>query len=411
MAGADHPLWLCVHRLDFMSSVQQKILDKLLWKGKSKWLLAGAVMGAFLGLWLLLSSAQFYFDMRQLLEGDANPGDRFVQINKKVNLFNTLGAKAVFDEEDIQEIRHQSFITDVGVFTANGFKAGAYSDMLGFYTELFFESVPSEFLDANEPGFRWSEGQQDIPVILSKDYLALYNFGFAPSQGLPQVTPATIQRLKMDVRISGNGRQQTFGGRIVGFSDRINSILVPPEFMDWANHNFGDGNSEPSRLILQVTNPMSKELQAFLKKNNYEVSAGRLIGGQFGVLLRVVMAVVMAFALLILLLSVLIFMLNFQLLVAESAADIRLLLETGHFPKQISGLLSRKFVLLFSGILAGVLVCMFAMRYWLLQYFENQGFTLKTGLNPWVCMLGLGFACLLVVVNFTNIKRSVARLT
>jgi hypothetical protein len=393
-----------------MAHSHQKILNKLLWKGKNKWLIAGAVFGTFLGFFLLLSALQFYFDVNYLLEGDANPGDRYLQINKKVSLFNTLGVKAVFDEEEIRKIREQPFVEDIGIFTANDFKAGAYSDMLGFYTEMFFESVPDQFLDIDEPKFRWSEGQKDVPVLISRDYLALYNFGFAPSQGLPQVTPSTIQRLKMDVRISGNGRQQTFGGKIVGFSDRINSILVPPAFMEWANKNFGGGGQPPSRLILKVENPLSKELKSFLKENSYEESSGRLIGGQFGILLNLVLGIVMVLGMLILLLSVLVFILNFQLLIAQGAADIRLLLETGHFPRQVSNLLNRKLAFLFGGVILAVFGILIAARMGFVNYFENQGFALSAGLNFWVWAAGIGFSVLLLAINFINIRKSVLKL-
>ncbi len=393
-----------------MASTHLKILNKLLWKGKNKWLIAGAVLGAFLGLFLLLSAFQFYFDVNYLMKGDANPGDHYIQINKKVNLFNTLGVKAVFDEAEIQQIRSQEFIEEVGVFSANDFKAGAYSDMLGFYTELFFESVPDQFLDIDEPKFRWSEGQNEVPVLISRDYLALYNFGFAPSQGLPQITPSTIQRLKMDIRISGNGRQQTFNGKIVGFSDRINSILVPPAFIEWANLNFGGGGLPPSRLILKVENPLSKELKIFLKENSYEESSGRLIGGQFGVLLNLVLGIVMVLGLLILLLSVLVFVLNFQLLIAQGAADIRLLLETGHYPRQISNLLNRKLAILFGGVIIAVFGILIAARLGFVHYFENQGFALNAGLNFQVWLTGIAFSGLLVIINFINIRKSVLKL-
>ncbi|MBI5914383.1 MAG: hypothetical protein HY842_03335, partial [Bacteroidetes bacterium] len=256
----------------------------------------------------------------------------------------------------------------------------------------------------------WSQGQNTVPVLISKDYLALYNFGFAPSQGLPQVTPATVSKLNMELRLSGSGRQKTFNGRIVGFSDRINSILVPPDFMKWANENFGGDGGQTSRLILKVKNPLSKEFQAFLAEKNYEVSTGRLIGSQFGVLLRVVLGVVWAMGLLILTLSMLVFTLNFQLLVAQSAPEIRLLLETGHFPRQISGLLGKRFTTMFGGVLLAVFLAMLALRVWQVQYFENQGFELTSGLHFWVWALGGGFCILLLLVNLANIRRSVSNL-
>lgn len=394
-----------------MTNPTKTILRKILWDGKSKWLLFGAILGSFIGLFLLLSTFQFYLDVQRLLRGDANPGDQYVQINKKVNLFNTLGVKSTFTDEDIKELESKSFVQSVGKFTANDFKAGASSDMLGFYTELFFESVPNDFLDVREPEFRWSEGQNNVPVLISKDYLALYNFGFAPSQGLPQVTPSTIGKLNMEISISGQGKKQSFNGRIVGFSDRINSILVPPEFMVWANSNFGGELGLSSRLILKVQNPLSKEFQDFLKEKGYEVSAGRLIGSQFGVLLKIVLAVLWAMGLLILALSMLVFTLNFQLMIAQSRPEIQLLLETGHYPAQISGLLTKRFSIQFVAIVVAVFASLFALRFWQVGYFEKQGFDLKAGLDIKVLAVGLAFCTLLLIINVINIRGSVNKLT
>ncbi|MEK7256764.1 MAG: hypothetical protein AAB316_18565, partial [Bacteroidota bacterium] len=388
--------------------------------------LAGAILGAFLGLLLMLNALQFYLDLQRLLSGDANAGDQFVQVNKKVNLFNTLGVSSAFSAKEIAEIERQPFVEKAGVFTSNQFRTTAYSDMLGFYTELFFEALPAEFLDVDEPKFRWSEGQNEIPVIISKDYLALYNFGFAPSQGLPQVTASTIKKLVMDVKISGNGREVIFQGRIVGFSERINSILVPQAFMDWANQHFsskqllepqsdknpleGAGGDGAARLILKVDNPMAKDFQAFLKEKNLEVSTGRLIGGQFGVLFQAVLAVVAAFGGLILLLSALVFVLNFQLLVAQNASEIKLLLEIGYKQSVVAGVLSKRFAWMLTGLLLAVFAALLTGRYFLVKYFENQGFEMKTLPDGWVWMAAIGIGILLLALNFSNIRRSVARL-
>lgn len=388
-----------------------KILNKILWKGKSKWLLLGAALGTFIGLFLLLSTLQFYFDIQKLLKGDANPSDQFVQINKKINILNTLGIKAGFDENEIDELKTKPFIEAVGKFTANDFRVGASSDMLGFYTELFFESVPNDFLDVNQPSFRWSEGKNDVPVLISKDYLALYNFGFAPSQGLPQLTPSTVEKLNMELTISGQGKKQSFNGKIVGFSDRINSILVPAEFLTWANANFGDEPGTASRLILKVQNPMSKEFQAFLNEKGYEVSTGRLIGSQFGVLMKIVLTVLWTMGLLILTLSMLVFMLNFQLLIAQSKPEIRLLLETGHYPRQISRLLSKRFSIQFCVIILFVLAGLIAMRIWQVSYFGKQGFELTSGIDLKVWGIALIFTALLFFTNLLNIRRAVLKAT
>ena len=187
----------------------------------------------------------------------------------------------------------QDFIASVGKFTPSTFQVSASSSMMGFYTELFFEAVEDEYLDIHPRKFKWKEGQQEIPVIISRDYLALYNFGFAPSQGLPQFTPSTIGKVAVDVIIRGNGNRRTFKGRIIGFSDRINSIIVPDNFLAWSNKQFGSSaKSDPSRIILKTDNPYSTELQDLLDKKNYEVSSGKLIGGKLTALLQGVISAI-----------------------------------------------------------------------------------------------------------------------
>ncbi|MCR9289567.1 hypothetical protein OAF63_07335 [Saprospiraceae bacterium] len=387
------------------------LLHKILWEGKSKWQVLGAAIGAFIGLLLMLTAVQLYFDLQKLLDGEANPNDQYVQVNKKVNVFNTFGVKSTFTEAEIEEIESQEFVQKIGNFTPNQFKANATSKMMGFYTELFFESVPDAFLDLKEPKFRWSKGQKELPIIVSRDYLALYNFGFAPSQGLPQFTPNTIKKVSIDINISGNGLRQTFEGRVVGFSDRINSVLVPLDFMDWANNTFGKGNaSESSRLILQVDNPMASELENFIEDKGYEVSSGRLIGGQFGILLKILVGAIATIGFLVLLLSILIFILNFQLVISRASEEIRLLLQLGYKTKQISKVLTKNVLKLYGVVMVSVLFVLFISRIFLVGWMETQGFQLSTNLSVLTYLVIIAISGLFLIINFRNIDKNVKRL-
>ena len=72
--------------------------------------------------------------------------------------------------------------------------------------------------------------------------------------------------VNLDIRISGDGRREVFKGNIVGFSNRLNTILVPETFMRWANESFAPGTkSEPSRLIVEVNNPTETVLLNILR--------------------------------------------------------------------------------------------------------------------------------------------------
>jgi len=382
------------------------LLKKILWDNQNPRQIWGAVLGAFLGLFLLLSAIQLFHDIRSLTEGKGE--DRYVLINKKVNIFNTLGASSAFTAEEIDTLAQQDFIDGIGKFTPNTFKVSASSSMMGFYTELFFEAVEDDYLDIHPRKFKWKDGQQEIPVIISRDYLALYNFGFAPSQGLPQFTQNTIKKVSVDITLKGRGLRQTFNGRIVGFSDRINSVLVPQNFMDWANNKFGNINKKSvSRLILATDNPYSPTLQQFLKDNNFEVASGKLIGGQVGMVINIVLGLVAFIGLIITILSLLVFMLNFELIISRSHTDIGLLMQLGYQPKQVSALLVQRLLRIFGAVLVAAFLLLLIGHFFLSKWLVSQSFTIPTELHWQVYVATLIIGGLFFVVNKQSINRKV----
>ena len=386
------------------------MLKKLFQKNRNPFQIVGAAVGAFLGLFLLLLSLQIYFDFQKILRGSSD-GDNYITINKPVSLANTFLGKSVFSEANIKEIENQSNdigTEGVGIFTPNRFKVGASSRMMGFYTELFFESIPESFIDVQDSKFRWYESQNEIPIIMSKDYLALYNFGFALSQGLPQFTPSTISQVSVDITIRGKGREQVFAGRIIGFSERINSILVPERFMKYANDNFGDQpDIGASRLLLKVKNPYDKNLTRFLEEKGYEISSGRLIGGRLTTILNAVISSVFVIGFLLMILSVIVFILNYQLIISKSAPDIRLLLQIGYRPSQITSVLRGSLMKLLGSVFFIIILALIFTRYILLNWMETQGFELNVPYHSLVIFTGIALMLLITTINFFNIKKSV----
>ncbi len=383
------------------------MLKKLFQKNRNPFQIIGAALGAFIGLFLLLFALQVYFDFQQILRG-SNEGDNYVTINKPVSLVNTFLGKSVFTPQNIQEIENQPFTEGVGAFTANRFKASASSKMMGFYTELFFESIPNDYLDVQDPRFRWFEGEAELPIIMSKDYLALYNFGFAISQGLPQFTPATIRQVSVEITLRGNGKEQVLNGRIIGFSDRINSILVPEKFMKWANNQFGDQlDAGTSRILMKVKNPYDRQFTDFLKDKGYELSTGRLVGGRLSTILNAVISSVSIIGVILMILSIIVFVLNYQLIISKSAPDIRLLLQIGYRPSQITEILRGSLMRLLGIVFISVILALIAVRWGILQRITAQGFEIMTSYHLLVIGLGLVLMGLILMINFINIKKSV----
>jgi hypothetical protein len=347
-------------------------------------------------------------DMRILMRGarDAN----LLIINKDLSILNTIGAPSDFGEEEIAAVKNQPFTQSADAFVSNQYRASIAIPDFNFYSLLFFQSIPNNYLGIkNEAGFRWQEGEE-VPIVVSSDYLALYNFGFAPSQNLPQLTQASMRLLAVDLNITGKGKTRTYKARLYDLSPNVNSILVPTEFMEAANKEFGEKQQPINQLILSVKNPYDKNLNNFLKEKGYKISRGGLIGGELKSVLDLLILVVLVVALLLIGLSLLVFVLNFQLLVSQAQQEIRLLLQLGYRQSVLVKFLARNLLISFAVIALSVFLLLSPVKYMLGQSLINQGYSLiSLWLDVWVWALGTIFSAAFAWLNWRSINNSVAK--
>lgn len=389
----------------------KKLLTRILWFRRSKWQFLLAGFGFLMGACLLLFAFQVYIDFSGLL-AERKKEKQFLVINKNISLSHTLGlASSEFKPDEIDSLKALKSVEAVGEFEANQFQAVVRTTkFIDFSTLFFFESVPSTFLDQKPDRWYWSPQMDEVPVILSQDFLNLYNFGFALSQGLPQISKDAIKIVPLDLKISGPGGTRSFTAKIAGFSNRISSVLVPQEFMRYANDSIGRKKQDaPSRLILKVNNPGDPVLKALMTKRNYQTSEEKMLSGQAGLLLTMALTVVGFLGALFLMLSVVVFVLNFKVIIAEAQEEINLLVQIGYRHGEIAlNLLVYFWAFL---CLVGAIMLLVAARG--LKYFHNwlasQGFDFDHGLQWPVAVLGLLVVALVGLLNTLLIRRQLNR--
>ncbi len=315
---------------------------KLLRRHVSVSQLAGFFLANLFGMLIVLLSIQFYMDVIPVFtQGDSFIKKDYLIVSKRISMVSSLAGKSnSFTEDEINDIRKQDFCKSVGVFTPTLYKVAANIGMDGmaaFSTEMFFESVPDRYVDLNTKNWTYKDGDTTIPIILPRTYLTIYNFGFAQSRSLPKLSEGVIGLMDLDIKLSGNGLEQRMKGRVIGFSNRLNTILVPGEFMKWSNNKFASGaNTEPVRLVVEVYNPTDDAIAKYFQDRGYEVESDKLDAGKTTFFLKVVSGIVLAVGLLISALSFYILMLSIYLLVQKNADKLQNLLLIGYSPAKVS---------------------------------------------------------------------------
>ena len=378
---------------------------KLIWNLLKQHISYAQLVGFFFanlfGMTIVLLGVQFYRDIAPVFSSeDSFMQEDYIVVTRKVSTLGSLvGGAQGFSDADVDDLRKQPFTKDVGAFQASRFKvvAGMGFQGMNMSTAMFFESVPDGFVDVVSDKWTFTPGTTAVPIILPRNYLNLYNFGFARSRNLPQLSEGVLGMVQLDIRIVGNGSQDALKGQIVGFSDRLNTILVPEAFMQWANEKYGERKaSNPSRLILEVQNPADERIAQYFQKKGYETEDNKLDTGKTTWFLKLIMGIVLLVGLFISLLSFYILILSVYLLLQKNTVKLENLLLIGYSPSQVAlpyqllSIVLNALVLLLSVVLVWVCRCSY------LQVLESL---LPSGLEG-----GLWSAVLVGLVIFIGVS-------
>ncbi len=375
----------------------------------------GYVLTLLVGVSILLLALQAYSDFKQLLTEQSDVfAPHSVVVSKDISILNTLNKGGIyFEESELDELRHQEFIKDVVEFKSATFSPSAefHSGSIGnLHTEMFFESISDRYVDVQTEFGEWDSNSNFIPIIIPEDFLNLYNFCFAESQSLPVISKNTMKRISFSIVLEGNGLQQVFNSRIVGFSSKIKTILVPEKFMDWANKKFGNtDNRRTNRLLVEFSNANDERIPTFFKDHGYSIDKSELEYSKMSFFLKLALTFVIAIAVIIIMLSLSFIVMSLNLIIQRNRQMLKYLYNLGYTPTQMAkfyqGVVSA--VTLFDVILSVVIAIRIRTLY--LEQLSSMFEKPDNPVNVWLCAFGV-LAVLLVVCNYSiwrNIKKRI----
>ena len=394
-------------------SVSRHLVWRLLRKNISPWQIAGYALANLVGLAIVLCAVRFYGDVSSTFTSD----DSFVRkdylvISKKVSALNAvgLGAETTFSDREIERLESQPWVRKVGRFTAANFNVYTSVELQGrgMSTYMFFESIPDEFLDIAPDDWSFDPDDPVVPIIMSKDYLTLYNFGFAATRGMPQISETIMGRVPITLTLSGNGHKDSYRARVVGFSSRLNTIAVPQQFIEYANAIYADTpDVEPSRLIVEVSTPGDPAVERYMQRNGYEIAGDKADNSRAAYFLTLVTAVVIGIGAIISVLAFFILMLSIFLLLQKNRQKLHDLMLLGYSPAQVA----RPYYTLVLAVNAAVLViavaCTECAAMWWRPRLEEIG--VANGSPLMAIVTGVAIVAIVTVANLVTIRRLVRR--
>lgn len=393
---------------------------KLVWKLLRKHISIPQFIGFFFanlfGMFIVLLGIQFYHDILPVFTAeDSFMNSNYVIVSKKIGTANTISGRTnTFSADEIQDIESQKFVKKIGAFTSTDYKVEVYMGINGsklLNSELFFESVPDSFIDIPLQEWKYQEGSREIPIILPRTYISMYNFGFAQRNSLPKISEGLMGMIDFDIYIRGNGNNEQFKGKVIGLSNRLNTILVPQSFMDWSNQRFANGEeSAPTRVIVEFGNATDENVATYLEDNGYEIDNGNLNTEKTMYFLKMVVTLVMIVGLIISILSFYILMLSIYLLVQKNTSKMENLMLMGYTPQQV-GRPYQLLTIVLNLIVFLIAICMvWRVQTYYLGVVETVFPETESGSLKPAILVGLLLFVLVSVLNYVVINRKMLRI-
>lgn len=368
------------------------------------------------GMVIVLLGIQFYNDVLPIFtQEDSFMKSNYVMVSKHIGMGTTIsGASTSFKDDEIKDVASQPFVQKVCGFSSTNYKVDAHMGISGqqvLSSELYFESVPDDFVDIDKSQWKWQEGQLEVPVIVPRMYINMYNFGYAQSHNAPKVSESVMGMIDFSIVIKGDGHEDTYKGRVVGFSSSLSSILVPQSFMDWSNAYYAPKDEvSHTRLLMQVENAADKNVSQYLEDHGLEIEQDQMDQEKITYFLRLMVTLVMVIGLVISALSFYILMLSIYLLVQKNAQKLENLLLIGYSPSSVARPYQLLTACLNIIVLAISVVVVFSIRMYYLGIIEEIYPELDNGSLLPMLMVGGALFVLVTLMNMLIIRRKIIRI-
>jgi hypothetical protein len=393
------------------------MLKKILFKNSNNFQFLFATIGSLIGLTALCLSFQLTMDVQSFHSNEEDLfGPNSVVIQKKVTKLSSVGMNSTdFTDEEIEDLKSKEFITDVAPFESADFRV-AISEVEGdglppFYADMFFQSIPDRFMDV-DVDWEWNKDSEYIPIVLPRDFIMIINYGIAQSQGFNQISEELMMAARLNIHIKGEDKKTIKMGRVVAFSQKISSILVPKSFLDYSNAEYGSGNTvQPNRIFITIVDDSYGELEDLMEEMNLDIAKSAIDIAKIKTIIAVVIAIFGIAAILIMLLSLLGFVQYSQLVLSKASYEIKTLLRLGYSIKSIVRTFIKQMAMIFGIITASSIAIMLLVKIFIVNvWLDDNGIHLEeSSIIPTIILALLCFV-LFIVANYLNVRKAVKNL-
>ncbi|MFM7467641.1 MAG: FtsX-like permease family protein, partial [Crocinitomicaceae bacterium] len=250
-----------------------------------------------------------------------------------------------------------------------------------FKTDAFIQSIDKEFLDANASNWAWSPESKELPIIMPRDFVVMLNT-FMSSAGIPQISDEVATSIPFKLRISGPKGEEWLNARIIGFTNEISALLVPMEFMNYANSKYGENqDGKITQVIIKGKEGQFGSLEKYLNEKGLEPKKAQMIVGRLKSIISTLIFIILVVSIVTVISSVLVLLQYMHLLLSQNRYEVKTLLRIGYSPYYIARLFIQYFSIVFAVSLIAAFGLFFILKWWINKTLQIGGIYLNEDLS------------------------------
>ena len=375
---------------------------KLLFNHQDKKQLHIALLGVFIGITFLVTSVHYLLRVSEFGKDTEIIGANILVIQRKVTSSSTLNlTKTDFELEEIEQMKKEPFIEDVQAVVSNNFRVWLELNekrIPPFKTDVFIQAVDKKFLDVKSDKWKWKEGDSFVPIIMPRDFIVMLNT-FMSASGIPQISDELALDIKFKLRISNGQKEEWVDSKIIGFTNEIPALLVPEEFMDYANANFSDGSeANITQVMIAGKEGEFGKLEAYMDEHGLESRNSQVVVSRLKSIVGTLFGVISGISVITVLLSGLVLIQYLQLLMTHNKYEIRTLLRLGYAPKGLINAFFRYFLKLFAIIASLGFLSFIGLKIIVDEIFKTGGINLNQSIS-WISIITLALSLFIFAIS------------
>lgn len=378
------------------------MIRKLLFNHQDKKQLYIALLGVFIGITFLVTSVHYLLRVSEFGKDTEIIGANILVIQRKVTSSSTLNlTKTDFELEEIEQMKKEPFIEDVQAVVSNNFRVWLELNekrIPPFKTDVFIQAVDKKFLDVKSDKWKWKEGDSFVPIIMPRDFIVMLNT-FMSASGIPQISDELALDIKFKLRISNGQKEEWVDSKIIGFTNEIPALLVPEEFMNYANSNFSDGSeANITQVMIAGKEGEFGKLEAYMDEHGLESRNSQVVVSRLKSIVGTLFGVISGISVITVLLSGLVLIQYLQLLMTHNKYEIRTLLRLGYAPKELINAFFLYFLKLFAIIASLGFLSFVGLKFIIDEIFKTGGIYLNESIS-WISVFTLIISLLIFAIS------------